>query len=127
MALFLEDVRQGDDYSVELIVKDASGNPQNITGYKFWLTFMSSFDLTYEQAELKYVKDAGDDENDNVANGICYIYIPAEDTQDIPIGSYYYALQQRAGVTGGVATVLPPIESYKDRIKVVANIKRPAT
>ena len=79
------------------------------------------------KAELKYVKDAGDDENDNVANGICYIYIPAEDTQDIPIGSYYYALQQRAGVTGGVATVLPPIESYKDRIKVVANIKRPAT
>ena len=76
MALFLEDVRQGDDYSVELIVKDADGNPQNITGYKFWLTFMSSFDLTYEQAELKYVKDAGDDENDNVANGICYIYIP---------------------------------------------------
>jgi hypothetical protein len=124
MAKYLPDLRVGDDYSIELTVKNLSGNAQNITGYKFWLTLKSSFDLSDANAELQFSSTAGDNPNDEPVNGICFLYVPASITKNIPAGSYYYDIQQKAGANGGLSTVLPPVADYKDKIIVVPQITR---
>ncbi len=122
MSKYLPDLRAGDDYPITLTVKDSLGQPQDITGFKFWLTFKSSFSLLDADAELQFVTTAGDNVNDNLLGGICVLYVPAATTALIPVGSYYYDIQQQAGVAGGLSTVLPPVADYKDKILVVPQV-----
>jgi hypothetical protein len=124
MAKYLPDFRVGDDYPIELTIKDLNGNAQNITGYKFWLTLKSSFDLDDASAELQFISTVGDNPNDQPLSGICFLYVPASITKDIPAGSYYYDIQQKAGVNGGLSTVIPPVVDYKDKVIVVPQITR---
>ncbi len=122
MAKYLPDLRAGDDYPITLTVKDNAGAARDITGYKFWLTFKSSFDLSDADAELQFVTTAGDNVNDDLIGGICVLYVPAATTALIPVGSYYYDIQQKSGVAGGLSTVLPPVADYKDKILVVPQV-----
>jgi hypothetical protein len=123
MSNYLPDFRVGDDYSIKLIVKDETGAPQNITGYKFWITLKTSFALDDAAASLQFITTVGNNPNDNAGAGECYIYINGATTKTIPTGSYYYDIQQKTA-NGAITTVIPPIEDYKDKITVIPEITR---
>lgn len=123
MSNYLPNMRVGDDYSIKLIVQNPDKTPQNITGFKFWLTLKTSFALDDAAATLQFITTVGHNPNDNAAAGECYIYIDGEQTKTIPAGSYYYDIQQKT-LDGGITTIVPPIEDYKDKITVVPEVTR---
>jgi hypothetical protein len=118
MAKYLPDMRAGDDYSLKLVVTAADGTPANIAGYVYTLKFKSSYDTT--ENALLFTTTAGSNANDSIANGICYIAVPASVTAGVTQGSYFYEVAQRVGTA--LTTVLPPVADYKDRIKVVPGL-----
>lgn len=122
MAKYLPDMRQGDDYNVKLVINDTTGAAKNITGYKFWLTLKASISDADAAAALQFSTTAGDNVNDNLLNGICYLAVPAAMTKLVPPGDYRYDIQQRVG--NALTTVLPPIADYKDKLTVVPEITK---
>jgi hypothetical protein len=123
MSNYLPNIRAGDDYSIKLIVQKPDLTLQNITGYKFWLTLKTSFALNDAEATLQFITTVGSNPNDNAAAGECYIYVSGAQTKTIPAGSYYYDIQQKT-LDGGITTIVPPIEDYKDKIIVVPEITK---
>ena len=122
MAKYLPDMRAGDDYNVKLVIKDVAGVAKDITGYKFWLTLKASISDADAAAALQFSTTAGDNVNDDIANGICYMAVPAIMTKGIIPGEYRYDIQQRVGTA--LSTVLPPIADYKDKLIVIPEITR---
>lgn len=121
MAKYIHDFRAGDDYSLKLTCKDNAGLPANITGYKFWFFLKSNFEDLDNAAVLQFSTTAGDNVNDDVVNGICYIYVPSTLTKTIPTGKYFYEIQQKT-LSGAIATVVPPVEDYKDKVFVAPEL-----
>ena len=124
MSNYLPDMRAGDDYNIQLTVNDLAGVPVNITGYKFWFTVKTSFSDLDANAIFQFVTTVGDNANDVALSGICFISVPAAVTKLIAAGSYFYDIQQKAGVSGGLTTVLPPTSDYKDKLVVIPEITR---
>lgn len=122
MAKYLPDMRQGDDYNVKLVIKDVAGVAKDITGYKFWLTLKASISDADAAAALQFSTTAGDNVNDDLLNGICYMAVPAVMTKIVLPGEYRYDIQQRVG--NSLTTVLPPIADYRDKLTVVPEITK---
>lgn len=122
MAKYLPDMRQGDDYNIKLVIKDSTGAVKDITGYKFWLTLKASLSDADSAAALQFSTIAGDNVNDDLPNGICYMAVPASMTKEVVPGEYRYDIQQRVG--NAITTVLPPIADYKDKLIVVPEITK---
>ena len=122
MAKYLPDMRAGDDYNVKLVINDSTGAPKDITGYKFWLTLKASISDADTAAALQFSTTAGDNVNDDIVHGICYMAVPASMTKSIIPGEYRYDIQQRVG--NALTTVLPPIADYKDKLIVIPEITR---
>jgi hypothetical protein len=120
MAKWIPDFRVGDDYNIKLTVNDVAGIAVDITGYKFWLTLKASYDNSDAQAAMQFVTTVGDNVNDEALNGICYLTVPASVTKQVPVGRYYYDIQQKVG--SSITTVLPPIADYKDKVVVVPEV-----
>lgn len=115
----LPNLRQGDDYVVEIAY-----NPViDITGFKFYLTLKSSFDIQDDAAELQYSTVAGNSLLDNPTAGICFLTVPASVMSNVKAGDYYYDLQAITS-TGMIETLLPPIEDYKFKLKVIPQVTR---
>ena len=122
MAKYLPDMRAGDDYNIKLVINDSTGTAKNITGYKFWLTLKAAISDADTAAALQFSTTAGDNVNDDLPNGICYMAVPAAMTKLIVSGEYRYDIQQRVG--NSLTTVLPPIADYKDKLTVIPEITR---
>lgn len=116
MATYIEDIRRGDDYKVKFNFGD-----NNITDFEIWLTIKNAFTDTDADAVLQYKIIAGSDSADTPLTGICYMHIPAALTKPLPIGSFFYDLQVRTP-DGQIATIAPPNEEYKDKIKIIPEI-----
>lgn len=117
MAVFLQDIRQGDIY----VTKLNFGTTNNITGYEFWLTIKEDFDLPDSQAVLQFKTTAGDYVGDDPVHGIAYLVIPPELTKAAVPGSYYYDLQCKTP-QGTIITIVPTVDRYKDKIIIAPEV-----
>ena len=119
MSDYISDFRQGDSK----VIKIDYGVGIDVTGWKFWMTMKTELDSSSYVAQVSTT--AGDDANDDVANGIVYITIDSTTSYDIPAGKYYYDVQvSKGGNPPIIKTILPPIEDYKDRITVVQGLTK---
>ena len=119
MAQFLQDIRQGDEY----IIKINFGTTNNITGFEFWLTIKSDFDLPDSEAVLQFTTTAGDYSGDDPIHGLVYMVIPSSVTGAAEAGHYFYDLQCKTS-TGEITTIVPPVDSYKDRILIAPEVTK---
>ena len=119
MATYLQDIRQGDDY----VLKFDFGSACDITGYELTLTVKESFTDTDANAVLKYSSIAGSNSADAPLIGISYLMVPADITKLTEAGNYYYDVQVKTP-QGNVATLLPPIDDYKDKIVIAPEVTR---
>lgn len=119
MATYLEDIRQGDDYTLKVDF----GTANNITGFEFWLTLKNDFEDSDAQAVLQVSTVAGDDPADDPTHGIAYVRIPAATTKAVEPSSYIYDLQVKTS-TGLISTIIPPNSDYKDRVKVIPEVTK---
>ena len=117
MAVFLQDIRQGDVY----ITKLNFGSANNITGYQFWLTIKEDFDLPDSQAVLSFHTTAGDYGGDDPAHGVAYLVIPPETTKLCTPGNYYYDLQCKTP-DGTIITIVPTVDRYKDKVVIAPEV-----
>ena len=120
MAKYIPDFRVGDSYKLSLVVKDEFGVAVDITGYVFWLTLKAAFTDADVDAVLQFKTTVGDNPSDDALNGICNLYVPAADTKAVPVGKYFYDIQQLAGTD--ITTILPPVEDYKDKLSVLPEV-----
>lgn len=121
MSNYIHIMRAGDDYNLKLVA-ELDGVPIDITGYKYWFTVKSAFSNLDSEAVLQFPTVVGDNPNDVAASGVCYISIPGAITKNITAGSYFYDIQQLAGINGGISTVLPPATDYKDKLIVIPEV-----
>jgi len=122
MANWMQDIRQGDDY----VLKIDFGVSNDITDFEFWLTLKESFDDTDAQAVLQYHTKAGDYLGDDPTHGIVYLMIPAVATKAAIPGLYLYDLQAK-DTSGQISTIIPPVEDYKDRVRIIPEITQGVT
>jgi hypothetical protein len=117
MGEYVKDFRQGDTK----VIKINYGAGVDITGWKFWFTLRKEIgDSTYV---AQATTTAGDNPDDDPPNGLAYITLSSADSMTIPAAKYYYDVQvSKGGSPPVIKTILPPIESYKDRIEVVPGI-----
>lgn len=132
MANHLPNMRVGDEYTLRIVIKQEDGTAQDITGYKFWLTLKSGTDLatasaqTDAQAALQQSTTAGDQDADDVLNGIAYLVVPSDTMKNVAAGEYFYDVQaKKPGADGeGITTILPPIDDVEDLITVYPEITK---
>jgi hypothetical protein len=122
VAKYIDDMRIGDEFNLELRLTDLAGSPQNITGYKFWITLKTSLDDADIDAVLQFSSTAGNNVNDDIVGGIAYLCVPSSMTKLIPAGAYFYDVQYAIGTT--VSTIVPPVADYKDKVLVVPEVTR---
>lgn len=119
MATYIQDIRQGDDY----VLKFNYGSTNDITGFEFTLTVKESFSDTDANAVLQYSSTAGSDSADNPLIGIAYLRVPAYLTKNAQAGIYYYDVQVKTP-TGNIATLIPPVDDYKDKVVIAPEVTR---
>lgn len=122
MANWMQDIRQGDDY----VLKVDFGIGNDITGFEFWLTLKESFDESDAQAVLQFHTKAGDYLGDDPTHGIVYLVIPAVQTKAAIPGLYLYDLQCK-DTSGQISTIIPPVEDYKDRVRLIPEVTQGVT
>jgi hypothetical protein len=123
MSAYIQDMRVGDDYKFSIVRQGLDTLPLDITGYKFWITLKRSFDDLDADAVLQFSVTAGDNAGDDLLNGLCIVHIPASITKDVPVGKYFWDIQESA-LGGQITTVLPPLADYKDKINVYPEVTR---
>ena len=119
MATYLQDIRQGDDY----VLKFDYGSTNDITGFEFTLTVKESFSDTDANAVLQYSSIAGSDPSDDAAHGIAYLVVPSATTKAAEAGVYYYDVQVKTP-SGNIATIIPPVDEYKDKVVIAPEVTR---
>lgn len=122
MSNYIKDFRQGDSK----VIKIDYGVGVDATGWKFWITLRKELNSNTIIAQASTT--AGDNELDDVANGIVYLTIDSDISYTIPVGKYYYDIQvSKGGVPPIINTILPPVDEYKDRIKVLQGLTKVTT
>jgi len=112
----LKNFRRGDTYQVRLVF---SG--QDITGWAFTFTLKASLSDTIPALQIQQV--AGDGPNDLPAEGVITLEITSTQSAELIPGSYYYDIQRViAGTPPNVRTILPPIDSPNEKIKVIEDV-----
>jgi len=130
MANHIPNMRVGDEYTLEIVIKKKDGSAQDLTGYKFWLTLKAGADLnaaaalTDDDATLQYSTTAGDNPEDDVVGGVVYLVIPSTTMKNVVAGDYFYDVQaKKPGADGeGIITIVPPITEVDDVITVFPEI-----
>ena len=114
MAKYLQDIRQGDSRTIRINY----GAGYNITGWQFYFTMKLDIDVLANEVEV--TTNVGDHVDDDALNGIVNIVVPASVTGALVPDSYYYSIKRTDGAgVPEIKTLLPPIEDFKDRLKVV--------
>lgn len=132
MAKFIPDMRVGSEYTLKIVIKKEDGTPENITGYKFWLTLKAGADLATaaalndDAAGLQESTTVGANTADDAINGIAYLVISSEKMKTVPVGDYFYDVQaKKPGNSGlGITTLLPPITDVEDMVTVFPEITK---
>ena len=119
MGTYVKDFRQGETKTIKINY----GSGCDITGWKFWFTLRKEFNDTTFVAQATHT--AGDDPNDDVANGLCYITMDSDVSELIPAGKYYYDVRvSKGGTPPVIRTIIPPIDDYKDKVEVVESVTK---
>lgn len=116
MGDYLNNFRQGDDKVIRIQYPVGI----DITGWTFWFVMNDSLDAKTPIIQISHL--AGDNVLDDPANGLVYITLPATDTGTMKDGSYYYSVK-RVDTGGSIRTILPPIDDYRDMVKVIPSLK----
>ena len=118
MAKYLQDIRQGDSRTIRINY----GTGFDITGWIFYFTMKLDLDSVTNQVEISTT--VGDHAEDDGVNGVANIFIPATTTGALTEGSYFYSVKRSDGnVTPDIKTIIPPIDEYKDRLKIIKALK----
>ena len=118
MAKYLQDIRQGDSRTIRIDY----GTGFIITGWTFYFTM--KLDIDQVSADVEISTNVGDHAEDDALNGIVNIYVPDTVTAALAPNSYYYSIKRSDNdATPDIKTILPPIDDYKDRLKVVKALK----
>lgn len=73
-------LNKGDDFELQITVKDATGNAIDLTGYTYYGQIRSSFD-----AELPVATFVCTIANQNTDKGLVYIRLPHGQSSEIPV------------------------------------------
>lgn len=118
MAKYLQDIRQGDSRTIRINY----GTGFDITGWVFYFTMKADLDLVANDVEISAT--VGDHVEDDGANGIVNIFVPATTTGALSEGSYYYSVKRSdSAATPDIKTILPPVDEYKDRLRIIKALK----
>ena len=118
MAKYLQDIRQGDSRTIRIDY----GNGFDISGWTFYFTMSLEIDQVTPDVEIS--TNVGDHPEDDAANGIVNIYVPDSVTAALSPDAYYYSIKRTDNdVTPDIKTILPPIDDYKDRLRVIQALK----
>ena len=114
----LETLYRGDTRVLRFTVTDGAA-VKDITGYKFFCTIKVNQDDADSAAVLQVSTTAGDnqwdEDNDDVANGKCYLVLSSTDTNGLTPGErYFYDLQR---VAPGTPVKVKTLESGYVKIK----------
>lgn len=132
MANNVPNMRVGNEYTLEIIIKKKDGTAENITGYKFWMTLKGGADLATaaalpdDEAALQHETTAGDQPDDDLLGGRAYLVIPSSKMKNVVANEYFYDVQaKKPGASGeGIITLLPPITDVEDIITVYPAITK---
>lgn len=116
MAKYLPDIRRGDTYRIK--IQYPAGT--NITGYTHTFTVRTDYDAVTPTISKTSV--VGSEPEDDAANGLAYLTVPASSTV-VGTGKYVYDLQMQTP-GGEIRTLVPPTDDYKDPIRVVPEVTR---
>jgi len=116
MGDYLNNFRQGDDKVITIQYPVGT----DITGWTFWFVMNDKLDTKTPTVQISHL--VGDNALDDGVNGLVYITIPSATTGLLKDGSYYYSVK-RVDDSGNVKTILPPIDEYKDQVKVIPSLK----
>lgn len=115
MALYIQDFRQDDSFTIKL----RHDPTKDITGAVFHLTLKSTFESP--TAALEIVHTVGDHVDDDASTGTVYIPVTKEQTSALAEGKYYYSIKKVLGTS--VATIIPPIADRLDQVEVFPTLK----
>jgi hypothetical protein len=116
----IKDIFKGDTKRYKFTFDDGAVPPVpvDITGWEIWFTLKVK-DTDADAAAVIQVKTtAGDDINDDVANGRMYLTLTSVDT-DVAVASYVYDFQR---VVPGTPPSVRTLD--KDKVKVVQDVTR---
>jgi len=118
MAKYLQDIRQGDTRTIKINY----GEGFDISGWTFY--FVMKEDLTAEEPDVLITTTVGDHTEDDAANGIVNIVVSSAITGALTASSYYYSVKRSdGGATPDIKTILPPVDEYKDRLRIIPALK----
>ena len=118
MAKYIQDIRQGDSRTIRINY----GKGFDITGWSFY--FVMKKDLNQTTADVDISATVGSHPEDDPLNGIANLFIPASVTASLTECAYYYSLKRSDnGTNPDIKTILPPIDEYNDRIRVIKALK----
>lgn len=108
-----QDFTQGDDFRIKV-----SHNPVvDITGGQFRLTLKKN---ETGNPVLNVLYNVGDDTDDDAANGIAYVNIPASATSLVEPGEYYASLKRI--LNGDTVTLVRTGMNDARKVKVFKNL-----
>jgi len=111
----LFEIYRGDDYAFRVIIKDETGTPVDITGWEFMATMKIDFTKGDEEAPVKV--NIGPMSGTGAEQGVCFLVLPHEQTQNLLAPSVYFFDLQR--VFNGIVTTV-----IKGRVRVHEDISR---
>ena len=118
MAKYIQDIRQGDTRTIRINY----GVGYDITGWTFYFTMKSDLDAATNDVDISMV--VGSHPEDDALNGITNIVVPSATTAGLTEGAYYYSIKRSdTGGTPDIKTILPPIDEYKDRLRIIKALK----
>jgi len=118
MAKYLQDIRQGDSRTIKINY----GEGFDISGWTFY--FVMKADLEASDPDVVITATVGEHSEDDALNGIVNIVVPAATTAALVADSYYYSIKRSDGAaTPDIKTILPPVDDYKDRLRIIPALK----
>lgn len=121
MALYIEDLFQGDTYRIR--VEYPLGT--DLTGYIHYLTFKR--DSNDVEPVLQVTSVFGDHTADSAGNAqerpVAYIEAPADMTDSVESGKYLYAVKAKAPNADEI-TLVPKPKDYRDKVFVAPKLPK---
>ena len=115
MSEFIPDIRKGDTYRIQIRYPQGF----NITGFIHWITLKTDFDDATPILQLE--STVGDNPDDNPEEGVAFLDLPPAMTKIPQVAKYVWDIQVRFP-NGFTDVLLPPKDSYRDRVGVIPKV-----
>lgn len=118
MATYIDDLIKGDTKVFQLDF----GAGVDVTG---WIVYLIIKDDLEGLNLVQISTTAGDDSDDDIANGLIHLTVGSGDLDNLEAGtSYYYAIKvNKGGSPNVIETIVPPVTDFKDKVKIMTEFE----